>query len=252
MGQRFYVAPPVDRTEVVLAGSEGRHLARVMRATPGDRVQLFDGIGNEFEAGVRAVGKDQVQLQVLQRRELDRELPANLILAVSLPKGDRQRWLVEKLVELGTSALVPLVTRRGVAQPQARVLGRLERVVIESCKQCGRNRLMKIASPLPVGEAVAQFPVDVGWLADRGGAPAGQAVLAGHPRPPGCQVAVLVGPEGGFTAEERETALAAGYLAVDLGRRILRIETAAITAAAVWSQFLAPGVRDESPLAGEP
>ena len=93
---------------------------------------LFDGSGAEFDAEVIASKRSEVELQVLERREVDRELPFRLEVGVALPKGDRQKWLVEKLTELGVTTLVPLVTERGVARPPyqrslARLLGAEQR-----------------------------------------------------------------------------------------------------------------------------
>ena len=109
---------------------------------------LFDGSGAEFLARVERVERSVVRLTIIERREVDRELPCDVTLGVALPKGERQRWLVEKATELGVSRLVPLVTTRGVAQPTVETLRRLGRAVVEASKQCGRNRLMQIEEPL--------------------------------------------------------------------------------------------------------
>src|SRR5205823_14535109 len=85
------------------------------------------------------------ELSIIERREVSRELSFSLTLAVALPKGERQKWLIEKATELGVTRIVPLVTERGVAQPVESALDRLRRGVIEASKQCGRNRLMEIA-----------------------------------------------------------------------------------------------------------
>src|SRR5690606_36501653 len=152
MSQRFFVSTPITQDTILLGGDEGHHLARVMRAKPGDRIVLFDGGGAEYVACVLSVGRDAVELQVLQRREANRESRRFVVLGVALPKGDRQRFLVEKAVELGVARLVPLETRRGVAQPTASALARLERAVVEASKQCGRNRLMDIATTIESSE----------------------------------------------------------------------------------------------------
>src|SRR5262245_59708870 len=140
MTQRYFVEPCIDGNQVTLSGAEAHHLIRVMRCRTDDEVTLFDGSGAEFLARVVHVGRADAELAVLARHEVDRELPLRVTLAVALPKGYRQRWLVEKLVELGASRLVPLETTRGVAQPDEKALVRLRRSVIEACKQCGRNR----------------------------------------------------------------------------------------------------------------
>ncbi len=144
MPDRFYHPPPLALGSVQLEGSEAHHLMHVLRATPGLLVTLFDGSGAEFPSRVESIQRATVTLTALERLEIDRELPSAVTLGVALPKGDRQRWLVEKLVELGATRLVPLITARGVAQPAGEAITRLERAVIEASKQCGRNRLMEI------------------------------------------------------------------------------------------------------------
>jgi 16S rRNA (uracil1498-N3)-methyltransferase len=230
MADRYFVPHPIDGGRVTLDGPDGHHLAHVMRAQPGDEAVLFDGSGAEFAARVVAVRRSAVELEVTARREIDRELPVELTLAVSLPKGDRQKWLVEKAVELGLRRLVPLVTARSVAQPGAEAVRRLERTVIEASKQCGRNRLMAIAEPQTWSEfTAATSDVLCRLLAQPGSA-------ASPPRVVPEQVVAAVGPEGGFTADEIEAALAAGWQAVALGPTVLRVETAAVAVAA-WAAF---------------
>ncbi|HBO44877.1 MAG TPA: hypothetical protein DD670_13300, partial [Planctomycetaceae bacterium] len=97
MPDRYFVETRVTGSRALLTGNEARHLARVMRARKGDRVVLFDGTCHEYLAEVVELRRDEVELEVLDVVEVDRELPFRLHLAVALPKGDRQRWLVEKL-----------------------------------------------------------------------------------------------------------------------------------------------------------
>ncbi len=147
MSERYFVDKTISGGRVALNGPEAHHLIHVMRAAPGLNVVLFDGSGAEFPAVVQRVGRSDVELAVLSRELVDRELPFDLTLATALPKGDRQKWLVEKAVELGVTRLVPLRTQRAVAQPVEQALARLRRAVIEASKQCGRNRLMPIDAP---------------------------------------------------------------------------------------------------------
>src|SRR6476660_6732359 len=147
MSERFYSPHPITAGCMMLDGPEAHHLLHVMRASVGDEVTLFDDSGAEFKATVETLRRADAELRIIERREIDRELPFELVVGVALPKGDRQKWLVEKLTELGVTTLVPLITERCVAQPAAAVLDRLRRSVIEAAKQCGRNRLMKIAEP---------------------------------------------------------------------------------------------------------
>lgn len=223
MSNRFYSDAPITGDRVALAGSEAHHLLHVMRAGVGAQVTLFDGSGAEFDAEVIAAGRADVQLAIRQRREVDREIPFQFTVGVALPKGDRQRWLVEKLTELGVTRLVPLMTARGVAQPTGGAMARLERCVIEACKQCGRNRLLAIEPATELSPFLSQEWSSARWIAHPGGIPHGEL-----PRKAGTDVMIAVGPEGGFSDEEVNLAITAGWQTVDLGQRILRVETAAV------------------------
>src|SRR5262245_49632888 len=147
MSERFFSTTPITGDRATLDGPEAHHLLHVMRARVGDTVTLFDDSGDEFAAEIASLGRSDAAVRILERRTVSRKLPFALTIGVALPKGDRQKWLVEKLTELGATTLFPLETTRGVAQPTAGALDRLRRSVIEAAKQCGRNRLMKISEP---------------------------------------------------------------------------------------------------------
>jgi 16S rRNA (uracil1498-N3)-methyltransferase len=230
---RFFHNSLSGRESVSLEAAEAHHLIHVLRAAPGTEVILFDGSGAEFLARIERIERSAVRLAIVERREVDRELPCDVTLGVALPKGDRQRWLVEKATELGVIRLVPLVTARGVAQPTVEALRRLKRAVIEASKQCGRNRLMEIDEPRSWNDFIQGT--------GSGGQETNQsfARLVAHPggvsladcrydvtKTDGC--AIAIGPEGGLTDEECGRAADAGWQLVSLGPRILRVETAAI------------------------
>jgi 16S rRNA (uracil1498-N3)-methyltransferase len=240
MSDRFFSSRPITSESVTLDGAEAHHLLHVMRAAVGERVALFDDSGAEFSAVVETLGRSEITQKVVERRLLDRELPFVLIVGVALPKGDRQKWLVEKLTELGVAMLVPLATERGVAQPSDSALERLHRARIEAAKQCGRNRLMKIAKPQAWAEWTSQISIagdlpspdhattpSRRLLAHPGGSPLSQFDLTA-PR----STHVTIGPEGGLTDAEVAAARDAGWQAVALGPRALRVETAAVALAA--------------------
>jgi 16S rRNA (uracil1498-N3)-methyltransferase len=237
MPDRYFAESPLaGKNTAVLSGPEAHHLAHVMRAKPGDDVILFDGSGQECLARVERVGRSEVELAILSRQTVDRELSVPITLCVALPKGDRQRWLVEKAVELGVARLMPLNTSRGVAQPVEGALARLRRAVIEAAKQCGRNRLMEIADARAWTEFLPSAPRDACKLvAHPGGSPLASAFVAEAARfgRDSAEVWLAIGPEGGFTREEVDAAQAAGWELVDLGPRILRVETAALLLAAL-------------------
>ena len=230
MADRYFVDEPIEgRPRVRLTGSEAHHLAHVMRAAAGDAVTLFDGGGAEFSACIEHVGRSEIELVVLSREPIDREWPLPVTLGVALPKGDRQRWLVEKATELGAARLVPLVTRRTGEHQTAVGLERLRRSVIEASKQCGRNHLMEIRPPEKLGDYLAAAPAESLRLIGQPGGASVAPVLDEHfvaARPSG--IVLAVGPEGGFTDEEIQSAASLGWQSVDLGPTILRVETAAV------------------------
>ena len=202
---------------------------------------LFDGTGADFVSRITKIGRTTVDLDIESRQEIDRELPIDVTMGVAIPKGDRQRWLVEKLTELGVARLVSLVTTRGVAQPAESSLARLRRGVIEASKQCGRNRLMEIRRHKR-GESSSYHL-----------RPTRRASLLTPEAPPLCNrnriwmsaIARFTAPwvpEGGFTDSEVEVAVAAGWVPLKLGPRILRIETAAIAMAAAVGAQARPSV----------
>ena len=237
MSERFFVDDPIRGDRATLGGAEAHHLIHVMRAKPGSQVILFDGDGAEFLAEVRTLRRSDVELAVLERREVDRELPLSLVVGVALPKGDRQKWLIEKLTEAGVGRLVPLRTARSVAQPGAEALERLGRGVVEASKQCGRNRLMRLSEPLSWTDFVAAPRANsCRLLAHPGPRENSSSLLSGANDPE--EVTLAIGPEGGFTDEEVDQAVSLGWRCVDLGPRILRVETAALVLASLVAQSL--------------
>ncbi len=205
-----------------------------MRAKVGDELVLFDGSGAEFPARIEKIGRSEVDLSIIERREVDRELPFRLVIGVALPKGDRQRWLVEKLVELGVAELVPLVTARSVAQPSGNASERLQRVVVEASKQCGRNRLMVVGQASTFADFLAAESASGTRLIAHPPA-AGEIAMPSITPTFGSTAVCLIGPEGGFTEDEIALADEHRWRKVSLGSRVLRTETAAVAIAAALS-----------------
>ena len=233
MADRFYFSGELVPDVIELLGGEAQHLSRVLRKQAGQRVMLFDGRGTEAEAEIVEVAKRSVRLQVLAVGSAERGCAVGLELATAVPKGDRLRWLVEKATELGVARITPMRCERSVVDPGAGKLEKMRQVVIEACKQCGRNRLMEIGEVVPFAECLRGDGHRL--LADR----QGFRTSVESERFAGAEcVRVIVGPEGGFTSEETDLARAAGVERVSFGRHILRIETAGVAAAA-W--FAAQG-----------
>lgn len=225
MADRFYTPDALGPGDYALTGPEAHHLATVRRFAPGDEIVLFNGDGHDYPAHILSVGKRTVELSVLAPVAADRELPIPLVVGSALPKGDRADFLIEKLTELGVTRFVPLLTARAVVQPKAAVVEKFTRAVIEASKQCGRNRLMHIDPPQKWPDFLARPDLPPSRLILHTG-PGLNALKAEA----GC--AVAIGPEGGFAPDEVAVALAAGWLAASLGPRVLRVETAAVAAAA--------------------
>ncbi len=226
MADRFYTTDAFGPGEYVLTGPEAHHLTTVRRFAPGDCIVMFNGDGRDHPAEIVSVGKRDVVLNVLAPVAANRELPFPLVVGSALPKGDRADFLIEKLTELGATRFVPLVTARAVVRPKATVVEKFQRAVIEASKQCGRNVLMHVDPPHEWAAFVARTDLPATCLVLHTGPDLSPARAAG-----GC--AIAVGPEGGFAPEEIALALAHGWTAASLGPRVLRVETAALAAAAL-------------------
>jgi 16S rRNA (uracil1498-N3)-methyltransferase len=231
MSERFYLNWPLEPGAVTLQGAEAHHLAAVCRLRPGDALYLFNGDGHEYPARVLTVQRRSVEVEILGRETPARELPFCLEVAAPLPKGDRAQFLVEKLTELGVTTFVPLSTQRSIVNPREAKLEKLRRYVIEASKQCRRNRLMEVGELIDWASYVQRGDLPPRrYLAHPGGAIKAGKLRAS--RDGTSAIVIAVGPEGGFSDEEVDVARATDWVAVDLGPRILRVETAAISLAA--------------------
>lgn len=235
---RFFLKDWPQSGPIALEGDEAKHAVRVRRLGPGDAIELFNGQGRVLLGAIRAVSPRSVAIDRIAERDDDR-LPARAItIAVAPPKGERLDWLVEKATELGVRRLILLRTERGVVDPGSAKIERLRRLSIEACKQSGRNRLMEIEGPIPWDRLLHDDDGAVKLICDPSGAPVSEVRRERSSDPPGLPslpaLIFAVGPEGGFTDRETESARAANWRAVRLAPAILRIETAAL-AAAVWA-----------------
>lgn len=227
MADRYYVDCELAPGVVNIQGPEAHHLATVCRLRRGDGLTLFNGRGAEYPARVLDTGKRLVSVEILGVESPKRELDFRLEVAAPLPKGDRADFLIEKLTELGAAAFTPLQTARSIVHPREAKRDRLQRHVIEASKQCGRNVLLRVGELTAWTEYCrADSLPRLRQLAHPGGD-------AKFDRGKACDLVLAAGPEGGFTDDEVELARANGWRIVDLGPRILRIETAALALAAL-------------------
>lgn len=225
-----------------LSRAKAHHVAHVLRLVPGDPVILFDGDGNAFDGEIAKCDRGEVSVKVSDRRDEDRESPLRVTLAQAVSSGERMDYTIQKAVELGVTAIQPLLTERCVVrlsgERAAKRGAHWQGVVGAACEQCGRNRVPKVNALLPLRDWLDQ-PVsgDGLRLLLLPDAPTGLRQL---PRPAG-MVTVLAGPEGGLTGVEAGDAIRAGFVPLRLGPRILRTETAAVALLAVmqalWGDF---------------
>ena len=223
----FVETPLAEGASVALDGGQANYLGNVMRLGIGAEVLLFDGLDGEWLARVAEVGKKRMALEV-ERRTRPQEAVPDLELAFAPVKRAQTDWLVEKATELGAASLQPVMTRRTVAERVK--LDRLRSIAIEAAEQCHRTSLPVLHEPVALAAYLRdRNPARALYFADEtGGAPVLDALQPGP-------AALLVGPEGGFTPEERDAIRAApNSVAISLGPRILRAETAALAAIAAW------------------
>jgi 16S rRNA (uracil1498-N3)-methyltransferase len=235
---RFYLSPAQwSREKPVLDPGDSHHCADVLRLKPGDRLSVFDGEGRVAEAELADVHRKQCVLR-LGRTHVTPDPRCSLTVAQAVPKGKNMDLILQKAVELGASAIVPLLTSRTVVRiddegDAERKQQRWQQIALEACKQCGRNTVPRVAPPSTAEQFLDRAPAaELLLLASlQPDARPIKEVLASfaviNGRPPE-SVAILVGPEGDFTPGEIAQLKAAGAFSVTLGPTILRSETAAL------------------------
>jgi 16S rRNA (uracil1498-N3)-methyltransferase len=241
---RFYCPSPLLPGSTVDLPETVAHHLHVVRQQPGDALVLFNGEGGQVHARLLEVGKRRAAAEVLAHQPVEAELPFHVTLAQGLPEGSKMDWIVEKAVELGVGAIQPLAARRSVVKLAGeradKRLAHWQAVVISASEQCGRNRLAEVAPLQELGRWLAQPAADADadaaeedvvriLLSPRADASLAQWTRSTAPR----AVCLLVGPEGGFSVEEEDAAIAAGALPLSMGPRVLRTETAGLAALAM-------------------
>ncbi len=240
---RFFVAPAqatlAPGTTVELPAAVAHHAVRVLRLAAGARLALFDGLGGEHPASIARVDKRGVLVRVDDHEAVERESPLAVTLVQAVIANDAMDYAVRKATELGAAAIQPVRSARSAPLPagerSARRVGHWQEVAVAACEQCGRNRVPAVAAPVDLGAWLAASPAPGFVLAPAGGARFGQQPSPARP------VALLVGPEGGFTGDEVDAARVAGLIPIELGPRVLRAETAGVAALAVMSAIWGDG-----------
>ncbi|QOY95530.1 16S rRNA (uracil(1498)-N(3))-methyltransferase [Massilia sp. UMI-21] len=233
---RFYCPQPLTEGAVIDLPEAVAHHLHVVRLQPGAALTLFNGAGGQVQATLLEVGKRRASARVDTHQAIEVELPYALTLAQGLPEGTKMDWIIEKAVELGVAAVQPLAAQRSVVRLSGERAEKRQAhwqgVIEAASEQCGRNRLARLDPLLDFGR----------WLAAPSPSsslrillsPRAELSLAEWAKQNGPQpLTLMVGPEGGFSHEEEDAALAAGALALSVGPRVLRTETAALAALAM-------------------
>lgn len=233
---RFYASPvQFTASSVRLDADEAHHLVRVLRLKEGARVFVFDGGGAEWEAEIARVGKRDVELKLLAPLTDLVESPLRLTLAQALIKSDKFDWVVQKATELGVTRIAPLITEHGdirrIDERAEQKLQRWQRIALEAVKQCGRRRLVEIVAPLSFADFCEGATVERNLIFSERGGRSLREVAAEWEQTN--QLNLCVASEGGWSEGELQKAAASGFVPVHLGSRVLRTETAAITAVAL-------------------
>ncbi|MDR1647315.1 MAG: 16S rRNA (uracil(1498)-N(3))-methyltransferase [Zoogloeaceae bacterium] len=238
----FFVSQSADCAN--LPPAVAHHAARVLRLAPGAALSLFDGAGGEYRAEILAVTRQSVSVRLGERQAVSRESPLTLTLAQTLQAADKMEFTLQKAVELGVTAIQPLAGRRSVlkltGERQEKREARWQSILIAACEQCGRNHLPALFPVIALENWLAALPPAAGALRLMF-APEAEARFSELPVTAAQPLTLLIGAEGGFAPEETAAALAAGFLPVRLGARVLRTETAGLAALAaaqtLWGDF---------------
>jgi len=237
MARRRFFVESVHNGQARISGEDAHHLTRVLRVEPGQKFEISDN-ASVYLAEIESARKDLVSFTILERIESPPPALRSILLA-SLIKFERFEWMLEKATELGVERVIPVDAERsekGLVQAAGKRLARWRRIAREASEQSRRARLPEIDATLDLADGLS-IETDHRYVLDEEAAP---PLLSQLPAPqPQATVALMVGPEGGWTDRERSAIASAGWPAVSLGREILRAETAALAGLAIlnaaWS-----------------
>jgi 16S rRNA (uracil1498-N3)-methyltransferase len=247
MNRAYVDAPLAVGRRLALPESATAHFIRVLRLALGDCCVLFNGDGHDFDARIVAVHKRGCEVQIEAMRVIDNESPLRIVLLQGIARGEKMDWILQKSTELGVTAFVPVGSERSEVKLDGeradKRLAHWHSVVVAACEQSGRARVPDIAPLQALDVALSRLPdASVRWCLD----PAAATAIACLAAPGDQPVVIAIGPEGGWSPRDRALLSDAGFTGLRLGPRILRTETAGITAiAALQARFgdLAQGGR---------
>ncbi len=228
--RRFYASPEnFNDHQIFLDLEQSRHLSSVLRLTEGDKIHVFDGLGNEFSCEIEKIEKKKTSLKIIEKvSPVSPESGLDLTLAVAILKGEKFDLVIQKAVELGVTRLLPIITKRCDVRikDSTKKLERWGKIIIESSKQCGRAKLMQISELVDFDEFIKTATGAKILFAERNGENFSEIK-------PDKKITAVIGSEGGWQDSEIDSARKNGFQIITLGGRILRAETAAISIASL-------------------
>ncbi|SFE94431.1 16S rRNA (uracil(1498)-N(3))-methyltransferase [Nitrosomonas sp. Nm166] len=248
MHTRFYHPAEITVGQLTELSVENKHhAARVLRLRRGDSITLFNGNGGEFSAHIDNISKSSTTVLIDHYHDTDCESPLHIELAQAICVNEKMDWIIQKAVELGVTCIQPLSTARSIVhlsgERSTKRLQHWQKIVISACEQCGRNHLPQVFPLISLPEWLSQKKTskslhDLHLMLST----TATESLRNIPKPPvNAHVALVIGPEGGFTQEEETAILHVGFIPLRLGKRILRTESAALAAIAalqtLWGDY---------------
>ncbi|RJQ38083.1 MAG: 16S rRNA (uracil(1498)-N(3))-methyltransferase [Nitrospiraceae bacterium] len=244
----------IKGNRITLSGEKARYLISVLRCSAGDELQIFDGEGNLYKSKITGIENKKVIIDLLERISLNAESPLNLTLVQGILKGEKMDLVIQKSTELGIKEIIPAITERSQIR-QTRKVDRWRKIAEEASKQSGRTIVPVVHEPIEFSSwliAHSSQPIKGFIFWEEGGLPLRETIekmqdtrykmhdtredLSNHPE--SCimnpaSLYLIVGPEGGFSKEEVSLSVSKGLVTVSLGKRILRAETASVSAVAL-------------------
>ena len=236
---RFFTDPSnIDGSEIKITGSDVNHIKNVLRMRAGEEISVSDGAGKDYFGKIRSIDRDCVLIDIENSWDSYVELPAEITLFQGLPKADKMELIIQKAVELGACAIVPVITKRTIVRwdekKQDKKLARWQGIAESAAKQSGRGIIPKVTAPVSFSAALEQArfmeAAVIPYEKAEGMEAAREKVRSMRGKK---SIGVFIGPEGGFDTDEIEAAIKAGVCSITLGRRILRTETAGLTALSI-------------------
>lgn len=237
--QHFFVTPAQVKGDLIfIEGSDVNHMKNVLRMRPGEEVTISDGNNQQYLCEIRDYENDEAILHILEKMDMDTELPSKIYLFQGLPKQDKMELIVQKCVELGVFSIIPVATKRCVVKlddkKAKKKIERWQQIAESAAKQAGRGLIPEVHDVMSFKEALKYASdLDVVLIPYELAEGMRETKQIISEIKPGQSVGIFIGPEGGFEKEEVEAAVLEGARAITLGKRILRTETAGLTTLSV-------------------